>query len=39
MFHRSWYNRAGVEKVMGFCTPDQYAEFMEQAPRLRRQGQ
>src|SRR5262249_33053927 len=32
MFDRSWYNRAGVEKVMGFCTPDQYAEFMDQAP-------
>src|ERR1700756_2690055 len=32
LFDRSWYNRAGVEKVMGYCTPDQYAEFMEQAP-------
>jgi polyphosphate kinase 2 len=32
MFDRSWYNRAGVERVMGFCTPDEYAEFMEQAP-------
>ena len=32
LFDRSWYNRAGVEKVMGFCTPDQYAEFIEQAP-------
>lgn len=32
LFDRSWYNRSGVEKVMGFCTPDQYAEFMEQAP-------
>ena len=32
MFDRSWYNRAGVEKVMGFCTPDEYSEFMEQAP-------
>jgi polyphosphate kinase len=32
LFDRSWYNRAGVEKVMGFCTPDEYAEFMEQAP-------
>ncbi|OBB88546.1 polyphosphate kinase 2 [Mycobacterium colombiense] len=32
LFDRSWYNRAGVERVMGFCTPDQYAEFMEQAP-------
>src|ERR1700757_1935956 len=32
LFDRSWYNRAGVEKVMGFCTPEQYAEFMKQAP-------
>lgn len=32
LFDRSWYNRAGVEKVMGFCTARQYAEFMEQAP-------
>jgi polyphosphate kinase len=32
LFDRSWYNRAGVEKVMGFCTPDQYAEFIDQAP-------
>lgn len=32
LFDRSWYNRAGVEKVMGFCTGQQYAEFMEQAP-------
>lgn len=32
LFDRSWYNRAGVERVMGFCTPDQYNEFMEQAP-------
>ena len=31
-FDRSWYNRAGVEKVMGFCTPEQHAEFMRQAP-------
>jgi polyphosphate kinase 2 len=36
LFDRSWYNRAGVEKVMGFCTPDQYAEFMEQAPVFER---
>ena len=28
LFDRSWYNRAGVEKVMGFCTPEQYEEFM-----------
>jgi polyphosphate kinase 2 len=32
LFDRSWYNRAGVEKVMGFCTAEQYTEFMEQAP-------
>ncbi|GAB1811901.1 polyphosphate kinase 2 [Mycobacterium sp. MUNTM1] len=32
LFDRSWYNRAGVERVMGFCTPEQYAEFMDQAP-------
>ena len=31
-FDRSWYNRAGVERVMGFCTPEQHAEFMRQAP-------
>jgi polyphosphate kinase 2 len=32
LFDRSWYNRAGVERVMGFCTPDEYNEFMRQAP-------
>jgi polyphosphate kinase len=32
LFDRSWYNRAGVEKVMGFCTPEQHAEFLQQAP-------
>ncbi|MBW9210548.1 polyphosphate kinase 2 [Mumia sp. zg.B21] len=32
MFDRSWYNRAGVEKVMGFCTDVQYERFMRQAP-------
>ena len=31
-FDRSWYNRAGVERVMGFCTDEQYLRFMEQAP-------
>jgi polyphosphate kinase 2 len=36
MFDRSWYNRAGVEKVMGFCTPDEYAEFMRQCPEFER---
>jgi polyphosphate kinase 2 len=32
LFDRSWYNRAGVETVMGFCTPEQHAEFLQQAP-------
>lgn len=32
LFDRSWYNRAGVERVMGFCTDEQYDEFMQQAP-------
>ncbi len=32
VFDRSWYDRAGVEKVMGFCTPAEYARFMRQAP-------
>jgi polyphosphate kinase 2 len=32
LFDRSWYNRAGVEPVMGFCTQQQHAEFMRQAP-------
>nr|WP_090276537.1 polyphosphate kinase 2 [Mycolicibacterium komanii]CRL69962.1 polyphosphate kinase [Mycolicibacterium komanii] len=32
LFDRSWYNRAGVERVMDFCTPEQHAEFMRQAP-------
>jgi polyphosphate kinase len=36
LFDRSWYNRAGVEKVMGFCTPEQYDEFIEQAPLFER---
>ena len=35
-FDRSWYNRAGVERVMGFCTPQEYLEFMRQAPELER---
>ena len=34
LFDRSWYNRAGVERVMGFATPDQYEVFMKQAPRF-----
>lgn len=32
LFDRSWYNRAGVERVMGFCTPKQYGEFYRQVP-------
>jgi polyphosphate kinase 2 len=32
LFDRSWYNRAGVEKVMGFCTDDQYLEFLKATP-------
>jgi polyphosphate kinase 2 len=36
LFDRSWYNRAGVEKVMGFCTEEEYAEFMRQAPEFER---
>jgi polyphosphate kinase len=36
LFDRSWYNRAVVERVMGFCTDDQYDEFMRQAPDFER---
>ncbi|MGI9334111.1 MAG: polyphosphate kinase 2 [Gammaproteobacteria bacterium] len=36
MFDRSWYNRAGVERVMGFCSPNHYLEFMRQCPELER---
>jgi polyphosphate kinase 2 len=36
LFDRSWYNRAGVERVMGFCRPGEYLEFMRQAPELER---
>ena len=36
MFDRSWYNRAGVERVMGFCTPAEYLEFMREAPEFER---
>ncbi len=36
MFDRSWYNRAGVERVMGFCTDEEYATFMHQAPQFER---
>jgi polyphosphate kinase 2 len=36
LFDRSWYNRAGVERVMGFCSPSEYLEFMRQTPDLER---
>jgi polyphosphate kinase len=36
LFDRSWYNRAGVERVMGFCTPAQYEQFMQQVPMFER---
>jgi polyphosphate kinase 2 len=36
LFDRSWYNRAGVERVMNFCKPEEYLEFMRQAPELER---
>ena len=36
LFDRSWYNRAGVEPVMGFCTPEQHAEFLARAPEFER---
>jgi len=36
LFDRSWYNRAGVERVMNFCTPKEYLEFMRQAADLER---
>jgi polyphosphate kinase 2 len=35
-FDRSWYNRAGVERVMGFCKPNDYLEFMRQCPEVER---
>ncbi|SHM40273.1 polyphosphate kinase 2 [Cryptosporangium aurantiacum] len=34
LFDRSWYNRAGVERVMGFCTEEQYQQFLRDAPRF-----
>jgi polyphosphate kinase 2 len=34
LFNRSWYNRAGVERVMKFCTPAEYEEFMDEAPQF-----
>ena len=36
IFNRSWYNRAGVEPVMGFCTPEQHDRFLSDAPRFER---
>jgi len=36
LFDRSWYNRAGVEHVMGFCTPQEYADFLTDAPDFER---
>src|SRR5262245_7379950 len=36
IFDRSWYNRAGVERVMGFCTPEQSDRFLEQVPAVEK---
>jgi len=36
IFDRSWYNRAGVERVMGFCTKEQHKQFLEVAPRFEK---
>lgn len=36
LFDRSWYNRAGVERVMGFCTDDEYREFLRSCPEFER---
>jgi polyphosphate kinase 2 len=36
LYDRSWYNRAGVEPVMGFCTPEQTAHFLEETPRFEK---
>ena len=36
MFDRSWYNRAGVEKVLGFCTPEEHSLFLQQVPGFER---
>ena len=36
MFDRSWYNRAGVEPVMGFCTPQEHRQFLEQTPQVEK---
>lgn len=37
LFDRSWYNRSGVERVMGFCSDEEYHEFMRQTPQFERQ--
>ncbi|MFY8030796.1 MAG: polyphosphate kinase 2, partial [Devosia sp.] len=37
LFDRSWYNRAGVEPVMGFCTPEQTAQFLREVPQFEHQ--
>src|SRR4051812_37045475 len=34
LFNRSWYNRGGVEPVMGFCTPEEHADFLRDAPKF-----
>src|ERR1700751_916924 len=36
LFDRSWYNRAGVERVMGFCTDEEYEDFFQSAPEFER---
>jgi polyphosphate kinase 2 (PPK2 family) len=36
LFDRSWYNRAGVEPVMGFCTPEQHQAFLDDAPKFEK---
>ena len=36
LFDRSWYNRAGVERVMGFCTEEQYQEYLRSCPQFER---
>ena len=36
LFDRSWYNRAGIERVLGFCTPEEYERFLRQAPTFER---
>ena len=36
LFDRSWYNRAGVERVMGFCTPEEHEEFLRTCPQVER---